>query len=826
MRTVTLLTLYLVVFMAARGQNFEYQGLNYSITNATTNECTLTGPVDPNISILDVPAYAIYYRTAVGGQTEQVQCPVIAIGYDAFKNKDKLVKVTMSDNVRILSEGAFENCDMLEEIRLSDNIESIGNSALRGLPELTKIILPRELKTLGYSALSNNTVLREIVFNDKLETVDRYTFTQNKALKEITLPASLKQIGERSFYGCDALRKVTFLGPVEKINYWVFDGCSKLAEVHAPDLKTWMGMGFHNETSNPLYYAKDLYLGGEKVTDLTIPGTYSTVQNYAFISGSVETVRLEDGITNLGYNSFQGCENLRSIDLGNTIETIGSASFRDCTALETLTIPKSVKTAGASMLEQCRNLKSITWEGYIDNIGGLGYMASLEEVVIKDLSAWCRQNFPKSYNPVQYAGTVTLNGERITDLVIPENVAQVGSAIFRGATELKSVVIPNNVKSIGTYAFFGCGHIEKISLGNSLKSVDPYLAFYGCSAVRQLRIEDGTEPLVLQQFAGSEMTALSVLYLGREVTVPNFPTKNLRVIEVGKDVTDMGSIGNTKYTNLKYIQTYAAEPPVTEEFSADQYKNVIVLVPEGSLEKYKNAAVWKEFENIMEHAPVDFTGATVSFEKESYDLGNKQTIEIPVTITPDFLTTDDIVISKSNYSMNATFGDNGMLNVSGGAGTITLTIPYSGCSATVNVNLLPTPTKISILPEEITVKVGQSIDLDVAVEPENAYPSQYEWYGQAWQPYVSIEGNTLTGIAKGTTTILVKISDPGYYVSGSRKVTVIEDPTGVESIVCDGTEAGAIYTLQGVPVSGNKSELAPGVYIIMYGNRAEKLIVK
>lgn len=460
MRKVTLLTLCLVAYMTVRGQNFEYQGLNYSITNATTNECTLTGPVDPEISVLDVPAYAIYYRTAAGGQTEQVKCPVVSIGRGAFRDKDKLVKVTMADNVRQLSDQAFQNCDMLEEIQLSDNIESIGSSALSSLPMLTKIVLPRELKILGYSALSSNTVLREIVFNNKLETLDRYVFRGNKALKEITLPASLKSMGERSFADCDALRKVSFLGPAETIGYWVFEGCSKLAEVHAPDLKAWMGMGFSNEESNPLYYAKDLYLGGEKVTDLTIPGTYGTVAQYAFIHSTVETVRLENGITSLGYKSFQGCESLRSIELGNTLETIGGSSFGYCTALESLIIPESVKTTGTYILERCGNLKSITWEGCIDNIGeyGFGYLTSLEEVVIKDLSAWCRQNFPQhgNCNPVGYAGTVTLNGKRLTDLVIPEDVEQVGSAIFYCATELKSVVIPDHVKSIGTYAFFCC----------------------------------------------------------------------------------------------------------------------------------------------------------------------------------------------------------------------------------------------------------------------------------------------------------------------------------------------------------------------------------
>lgn len=829
MRKTLFLASVILGYFASHAQSFEFQGLNYTITNATTNECTLTGPVDPAITALSVPAHAIYYRTDAGGHTEQVRCPVTAIGYNAFNNKDQLVSVTMSDNVVTIGQSAFQGCDMLEEIQLSDNIASIGNFAFSSLPMLSSITLPKELKTLGFRAFSGNPALRSIIFNDKLQTADTYAFSECSALKEITLPASLQSIGERAFYRCSSLQKVTFLGSVEKIAYFAFDYCDNLKGVYAPDIESWLRTGFTNSSSNPLTLARDLYLGGVKATEVVIPGSFETMPQYAFAGSSVESVRLEDGVKIIGERAFHSCSALKSIDLGNTLEVIGPSALGYCSALESLTIPASVHTTYTYILERCTSLKSITWKGRIENIGdgGFGYLNALEEVVIDNLSDWCSQNFPDAdnSNPVKYAKTVTIDGERLTELVIPDDVTSVGKAIFYGATDLRSVVIPDHVKTIGLYAFFGCSGIRHVSIGNSIKSLNLGEIFYGCSATRTLRIEDGTEPLAVTQ-AGwyAEMKNLCNLYIGREIiTSASFPT-SVRLLEVGKDVTEIGSIKNSSYSSLRHIQSFAAEPPLTDEFTEAQYAGVKLIVPEGSVEKYRAADVWKNFAEISDKGPVDFEQATVSFPQEAYSVPKDSVLLIPVEISPEALTLDDVTFTCSNYSMSVTPREGSVIAVSGGAGTVTAAIPYSGSTASATVEVLPVAKKVAIVPGEVTLSVGESVEVDVQITPENAYPNTYSWTNEEeCSPFVTFADNIITGVAEGKCTIRIRVPvSKTRYVSASCKVTVSGYSAITTPDVGNTHEAEAEYfNLQGVPVANPSG----GVFLRRQGDTISKVTI-
>gem|GEM_PF-6269420 len=814
----------------AFAQNFEYRGLNYSITNVTTNECTVTGPVDPAITELDIPAEAIYIRKNANGADEQVKCPVTAIGYNAFNNKDLLKRVTMSDNIVYIGRGAFQGCDLLEEIHLSDNIETIGNSGLCACPRLTRITLPKELKTLGYSALSNNASLREIKINDKLQTIESYALNGNPGIRELEFPATLETVQQDGISGNENLKKVTFHGAVKVLDHRAFYKCYNLKEVHVPDLECWLGMGFQSTDSNPLSYAHNLYINGTKVSEVVIPGTVETVPAFCFAEADIEHVKLEDGVKVIGDRAFVSSQGLKSIDFGNTLEIIGPSAFSSCAKLESLTFPKTLKKLHNYVFERCSSIRTIYWEGHIDEIGeyDFGYLDSLEEVVISDLSAWCSQKFPlaDNSNPLKYAKTLTIGGKRLHDLIIPDDVENVGQAIFYGATELRSVTIPDHVKSIGSYAFFGCSGIQSVSIGKSVSSVSLGDSFYGCSSTRTLRFENGVEPIVVEQAAWwSEMGALNNLYIGREIiTSSNFPSK-VRLLEIGPDVTDTGDLKNDRYTGLKYIQTFASEPPCTVEFSENQYNTVKILVPEGCGEKYRTADVWKNFADISESAPIDFEKGTVSFDAESYAVPKDSVLYVTLNIGPAPLTAEDMVFSCSSYKMTVTPVKGNTVAIKGGSGTMTVTAtnPYSGESATATVEVLPVPRKISINPTNVTVTVGESVPVEVTITPENAYPSEYEWYNMAdCEKYISFENNIITGLSEGKCKIRIRVktSKSGYEYA-SCNVTVNKN-SGIEDLTNDPeNEPVEYFNLQGIPVSNPTN----GMYIRRQGTNSTKVIL-
>lgn len=115
-----------------------------------------------------------------------------------------------------------------------------------------------------------------------------------------------------------------------------------------------------------------------------------------------------------------------------------------------------------------------------------GQCDALKAVNITDLSAWCDINF-KGYlsNPLNQARNLYLNGELVTELVVPEDVAKIKDYSFTWCANLKSVTIGDNVAKIGFDAFKRCYNLKKITLGQYVERISGE-AFYGCDALEYI----------------------------------------------------------------------------------------------------------------------------------------------------------------------------------------------------------------------------------------------------------------------------------------------------------------------------------------------------
>ncbi|MBQ8257621.1 MAG: leucine-rich repeat domain-containing protein [Bacteroidaceae bacterium] len=102
-------------------------------------------------------------------------------------------------------------------------------------------------------------------------------------LTSVTIPNSVTTIGYYAFRDCSGLTSVTIPNSVTYIESDAFDGCTGLTSVHISDLAAWCKIDFEGNRSNPLYYAKKIYLNGEELVNLSIPNGVKTIGDYAFI---------------------------------------------------------------------------------------------------------------------------------------------------------------------------------------------------------------------------------------------------------------------------------------------------------------------------------------------------------------------------------------------------------------------------------------------------------------------------------------------------------------------------------------------------------------
>ena len=193
----------------------------------------------------------------------------------------------------------------------------------------------------------------------------------------------------------------------------------------------------------------------------------SSVSGDLVIPSSVTYNSVTYSVTSIGNYAFYECSSFTSITIPNSVTSIGESAFRGCSSLTSVTIPNSVTSIGEEAFSGCSGLNSVH---------------------ISDIAAWCAISFSTyNTNPLGYAHNLYLNGELVTDLVIPNSVTSIGDYAFKDCTSLTSVTIPNSVTSIGGSAFYFCSGLTSVTIPNSVTSIGVG-AFYFCSGLTSVTI--------------------------------------------------------------------------------------------------------------------------------------------------------------------------------------------------------------------------------------------------------------------------------------------------------------------------------------------------
>ena len=299
-------------------------------TNGSTTEPTTPNKTD----VFGATYVSNTYDAKRGCWVIKFDGDVTEIGNYAFRNCTALTSVTIPDSVTSIGIYAFYLCSSLTSVTIPDSVVSIGNHAFQNCYSLTSVTIPDGVTSIGVEAFNNCT-----------------------SLTNITIPDSVTEIKSLAFLGCSSLTSVTIPDSVTEIGEYAFSGCSSLTSVHITDVAEWCGITF---VDNPLYYAHNLYLNGELVTDLVIPDGVTEIGNYAFSNcKSLTSITIPDSVTSIGYNAFSFCASLTSVTIGNGVTEIGDSAFYGCTSLTSVTIPDSVTKIRGVAFFDCTSLTEV-----------------------------------------------------------------------------------------------------------------------------------------------------------------------------------------------------------------------------------------------------------------------------------------------------------------------------------------------------------------------------------------------------------------------------------------------------------------------------------
>ena len=414
-------------------------------------------------------------------------------------------------------------------------------------------------------------------------------FAGMEKLTSVVIGDNVTSLGDGLFNGCAGMQSVVIGSRVESIGKDAFLGCTGLQRVDVKNLSAWCGYNFSEEEQNPLYYAKNLYVDGNLVTDLTVPSGVRAVSDYTFCGcDKIVSVTIPSNVLSIGEGAFSECTALKNLTFEDGGElTLGGNNYHrpfGGAPIETLYLGRNV--GKQSFADDLASLKKLTVgnnisgfeEKYFEKCNGL------REVHVSDLSAWCKINFEDSQsNPLSKAHNMYIDGSLLTSLVIPSGISEIKPYAFYGGECFSSVSLPTGITDIGKYAFYdcsglasldlpagisaldrhafdGCSELESVTIPSSAKSI--YLsAFARCYGISQVTFEDSMEELVVKCYYRIgvdryndtdngdlfENSAIKTMYVGRDITLEN-PGYGIAVsnylgsMTVGGMATSMGKI--------------------------------------------------------------------------------------------------------------------------------------------------------------------------------------------------------------------------------------------------------------------------------------------
>lgn len=218
-----------------------------------------------------------------------------------------------------------------------------------------------------------------------------------------------------------------------------------------------------------------------------------------------------------------------------TVKGIQQYAFYNAAEVQSVVIPKTIRYIGENAFYHCDNLKKVD---------------------ISNLTNWCKIDFQGDLwfsNPISRYGLehLLVNGEEVTELVIPDDVEEISRNAFYWCTPLHSIEVPGTVKTIGEDAFYRCVNVKKLILHEGITTI-------------------------------------------KKGGVANLGTLT---ITVPKSIEYMESKALNYENTESFLRNICVQVPNPNAIQFDDLglEGVIISVPSGAIEAYRNHPYWGQF---------------------------------------------------------------------------------------------------------------------------------------------------------------------------------------------------------------------------------------
>ena len=432
------------------------------------------------------------------------------------------------------------------------------------------------VETAQYTGPGGDVVIPSTIGGEPVLSIGGCTFGNNN-ITSITIPSTVTNISSNAFIYCTSLSNIYFMGTSAQ-----WDAITKGAN--------WSYGCPCGDTVHIVY-------------------TYTVEDNKATITG---------------YDGPGGEVVIPSTLDGYTVTAIDDEAFKDKTNITAVTIPEGVKTIGENAFHGCSNLETVTLPSTLEVVGGGAfiYCSKINRVDVADIAKWCAVKFyDNTSNPFTLGNNFNklyVDGQKISDLVIPEGVTSIGSMAFFGCMGLKSVTLPSTLNSIENFAFSYCTGIKSITIPDGVTTIGVN-AFSNCTGLQSITIPEGVTSIRQGAFMGC--TSLSNIYfMGTSA--------QWAAVSKGKDWNEDCPCGD----NAHIVYTYTVEDGKATITEYDGFGGNAVIP--STLDGYPVTAIGNQaFKNKGSITAVTIPEGVTSIEEYAFIGCSKlETVTLPSTL--------------------------------------------------------------------------------------------------------------------------------------------------------------------------------------------------
>ena len=360
-------------------------------------------------------------------------------------------------------------------------------------------------------------------------------------------------------------------------------------EVVIPDTLSFNGASFRVTA-----ITENAFRNCDQLTKVHIPNSVSEIGTRAFSHSGVDSIIIPDQVKTIGSLVFEYCPNLCHVEMGNHVKKINNGAFNNCTKLAAINLPDSLTTI-SEMAFYANGLESIVFPPRLVRIedNAFGACKSLTAVHVKDIETWSKLRFTKiNANPLTMAHYLYINGEKMTEIVIPESVDILRDYAFCGLAVDHMTINAGTLHAINTYTFYN-------------------------SSIEQLDIQDAEAwcGITLHDAESNPMRHASHVYLDgqdlndAQLMIPEtvsaigdytFTGLKINGLTIPRNITSIGHGAFSDCDELNAVTCQSMTPPGTQScFSTSFYSNATLYVPRQAVNAYSSAEEWKKFEHIV-----------------------------------------------------------------------------------------------------------------------------------------------------------------------------------------------------------------------------------